>query len=427
MLTRLRQFLRSENIAIFSRSLVIQVAGYAISLALMPVAIAFYTPSDFGMLAVALFAANLLGSYGGLKLEWAIINEHSGRIARFLMRFALSLLICWALAAAVLFLAAPDSVYSYFAIGRLPALLALPAALVTGVGIFQQAWGIRQKAYRDVYLSRNAVMISRQLLQIGLGLLWPSIFSLLLSEIGARSIGIQLIVRRLGMRTRALGPARFLRSARNVLFGRYSHYSTVALPSSLFTFMMTQSLAVVFVPLFGLEVSGAFWLVQRIFGLPMALIGTVAADVFQGQIARRSDLDATRRLTWQTAILLCAFSFTLLPLGALLFWFLTQHFYEGKWALSGQIGLLMIPAFCIQFIASPLSRVLIVREKMHYKLIFDAALFLLLAGWLSGTIAAGITPFSSIALLSAAHFLAYLLYVLISLYVAAEGKSDRPL
>jgi hypothetical protein len=72
----------------------------------------------------------------------------------------------------------------------------------------------------------------------------------------------------------------------------------------------------------------------------------------------------------------------MIPAAAVAFWLFTQHFYAGKWLLSGQLALYLIPVICTQFIASPISRILIVRKKMNFKYVFDGTMFLGLASWL---------------------------------------------
>ena len=136
---RFRQLIRSENAAIFSRSIIIQVIGYGVSLALTPLAIAFYTPADFGLFAVAFFCANLLGTYGGLKLEWAVINENSETVAGLLLRFSLTLILAWGIVAAIAAVVVPQNLYAGLKLDRYAALLAAPVAVMIGFGLFLQS------------------------------------------------------------------------------------------------------------------------------------------------------------------------------------------------------------------------------------------------------------------------------------------------
>ena len=415
---RFHQLIRTDNAAIFSRSIVIQVIGYAVSLALTPLAIAFYTPADFGLFAVAFFYANLVGTYGGLKLEWAVINENSETVAGLLLRFSLTLLLAWGIVAAIAAVVLPQGLYVSLKLDRYAALLAAPIAVVIGFALFLQSWGIRTKRYSEVYLSRNSAMVSRQVLQIGLGLIWPSAFSLLIAEFVSRLIGVQIILRKLNQQLRLLAPARFCRLLGPLPIRRYGHYTKIALPSSVMDFLMTEGLAVIIVPLYGLDVAGAYWLVQRIFGIPIALIGTVAADVFQGQIARRRDHEAIFKQMVQVSTLLTGFSLIMMPAAAVAFWLFTQHFYGGKWLLSGQLALYLIPVICTQFVASPISRILIVREKMNYKYIFDGTMFVGLASWLLLTKMSSLSMLQSITYLVCVQTLAYGVYILLCFHVA---------
>lgn len=420
MLQRIRSFLRSENASILSRSIFMQVGGYSISFALMPVAIAFYDPAEFGMFAVALFMANLIGTYGTFKLEWAVINEHSWPAAHLLFGFVVSLLLSWGVLTFLAAVFAPPSVLTIFKLTRSAAVLASPVAVVTGLALLLQSWGIRNKAFRDVYLSKNAAMVGRQTFQIVLGIFWPSVTALLLAEFAARVLGIQIIADRLKRPPLPLAPRVFIRFFNRFLGRRYGHYSKIAFPSSVIDFIMVEGLAVVLVPLYGLSISGAYWLVQRIFAIPMALIGTVAADVFQGQIARRNDHAAVAELTSHVALLLSAISIVLIPTGIVAFRIFSGQFYNGKWMLSGQIALILLPALVLQFVASPLSRIFVVREMMHYKYIFDATMFVGLAIWIGLTWNGGLYVFQSIAILSGVQSFAYFVYIILSLIISRK-------
>jgi hypothetical protein len=413
-----RQLIRSENAAIFSRSIVIQIVGYGLSLSLTPLAIAFYAPTDFGLFAVAFFCANLVGTYGGLKLEWAIINENSATAAGRLLRFSLTLILAWGITAAITAALIPQSMYANLKFDQYMALLAAPLAVTIGFGLFVQSWGIRTKSYSYVYLSRNAAMVSRQIFQIGLGLIWPSAFSLLLAEFISRLIGVVIILKKLDQRIKFLTPARFFSLLGPLPLGRYGHYTKIALPSSLVDFLMTEGLAVIFVPLYGLDIAGAYWLVQRIFGIPIALIGTVAADIFQGQIARRHDHEAIFKQMTQVTLLLTTFSVIIMPAAAVAFWFFTWQLYGGKWLLSGQLALYLVPVICTQFVASPISRILIVREKMNYKYIFDGTMFAGLASWLLLAQLANLSFWQSIAFLAGAQTFAHCVYIFLCFQVA---------
>lgn len=425
-LRALTEHLKDANVSILSASVGIQLVGYGVSLLLTPLAIGFYTPQDFGKFAAVFFIANLMGSFGGLRLEWAVINEESDRAARHLVGFGYSLAFAWALVLLLTFLIVPEATLTPFGVTRLDMLWSAPIACVIGYGLFQQAYGIRMQKFSAVYTSRNVTMVARQTLQIVHGPFNTSVFGLLVSELGSRLAGNLLFARSLPERLPALPPSHFWKNINRNVVRRYGHYTKVALPSSLLNFALTEGLAVILLVLEGTEAAGSYWLVMRIFGLPIALIGNVVGDVLQGQMARqREPVQVRKKMRW-AGIFLGFFSLAFLPVGALLFWWLTGWLYDGRWAVSGVMAVILVPAICLQFVASPLSRSLIVLEMMQYKFIFDGTLLITVLAWIAFRTFLKLDIYASIAVLSAAQFVSYGVYLFLSFWVARFSRRLAP-
>lgn len=415
--------LSSGNLGVLSASIGIQVIGYMISLALMPLAIAFYTPEEFGRFAAVFFAANLIGGYGGLRLEWAVINEKSDRNALYLVAFGCTHVLVWVGLFIVATMASPSSFFRYFDIERWDLVWAAPMAAAIGYGIFQQSYGIRTHNFREIYLARNTTMVSRQAYQILFGFMYPSLLSICISEILSRVSGNILFSRAVRATFSTLPARNFVRRWWKNVSTRYSHYTQIALPSSLLNFGLTEGLGVVLLVVEGAEAGGSYWLVMRLFGLPMALIGTVVGDVLQGQMAKEPDRRITYRNIKGAGLLLTIFAIVFLPAGAVIFWWLTSFLYDGRWAVSGILSLVLVPAICIQLIASPLSRSLVALEKMQYKFIFDVALLVSISAWVFLKQYFQLELIESIAVLSAAQVFSYSIYLYLSLWVVrVEAK-----
>lgn len=415
--------LASGNLGVLSASIGIQIIGYMISLALMPLAIAFYTPEEFGRFAAVFFAANLIGGYGGLRLEWAVINEKSNRNALYLVAFGCTLVLVWVGLFIVATIASPSAFFRYFDLERWDLVWAAPMAAAIGYGLFQQSYGIRAHNFREIYLARNTTMVSRQAYQILFGWLYPSLLSICVSEILSRISGNILFSRAVSTKFSTLPAGHFARRWWKNVSSRYAHYTQIALPSSLLNFGLTEGLGVVLLVVEGAEAGGSYWLVMRLFGLPMALIGSVVGDVLQGQMAKERDRRVTYRNIKSAGLLLTVVAFVFLPAGAVLFWWLTSFLYDGRWAVSGVLALILVPAICIQFIASPLSRSLVALEKMQYKFIFDVALLISVCVWVFLKQYLHLDLIYSMAVLSVVQVISYSIYLYLSFWVVrVEAK-----
>jgi O-antigen/teichoic acid export membrane protein len=168
---------------------------------------------------------------------------------------------------------------------------------------------------------------------------------------------------------------------------RHKNYLQILLPSSLVNAVATALPLPLIARLFGLEAAGEFALISRIAAAPAALIGNSVADVFHGHLVqwlRAPGSTAIAEMN-RTALKLLIVSLLIYVPSAILAPTVFPIVFGPQWQQLGSIFAALAPFLCLGLVVSPLSRVLIVTERMHFKLWFDG-LFLVVpcsALWLA--------------------------------------------
>lgn len=128
---------------------------------------------------------------------------------------------------------------------------------------------------------------------------------------------------------------------------------------------------------YGAYEAGLLGLSMKILGAPLGLVGSAILDVFKTKASRDYlELGSCRKVYLET---LGVLSFVVF-----LFWFAGYYLIEDlfnilfgdKWSGAGQITLLLLPLYGVKLIASPLSYVFYIADKLLANMIWQIALVL---------------------------------------------------
>lgn len=385
--------------------------GQGVGLALAPLLTRIYDPSQFGVLGTYAAIVSVLGVAGSLRYEAAIPVAPDDRTARDLS--LLSLLIVAAATAALI---------AFVALGLGPLASALDLAYLDGIAwfiplgfvaaaIYQLLTSVTLRLQGFASIARTKIMqgASLPLSQLVLGLLSPTTFSLLVSDVIGRAAGsgtLGLFV----LRSRKALPRPSLRGLLEVA-AKYRHFPLFSCPAYTLNTLSLHLPPILLASSFGTAVAGFYVLSQRVVGLPMRLLGQSIAEVYTGRAAaliREGDATVTTlfdRIALRLAAAGALPSLALLVAGPLLFEWV---FGEG-WAESGTYVALLIPASFAQFVFSPLSQTLIFIERQRDQLALDvvrtsaSCLALLAPAWVDAS------PRTAILLYSLSMFGSYAL------------------
>ena len=358
----------------FVRAVAAIAGGTAVAQALTvlaaPILTRLYTPEDMGVYGLYLSFVGVASVAITLRYEVAIVAAHSEQHAIALTRACLVLsVLIGALAALTLELLRHLNLFEYGTLPTWSPWLAMIALVGVGWGTSLRYFAVRQGAFGLV----GRFTITQAMARVAGQLLFSPIGSggLITGEALGRIFGLRAF-------------AGYLRSVRAPtpvcpVLSAYSSYPLVQLPSGILNALAGLALVPVFATLFGTAVAGQLALVQRIIGLPMALVGTAIADVFYGQAAQlaRANPEALRPYLLRTMLRLALFS---VPFALLLFLAgpgLCRLVFGQSWSPAGEMLAILAPWMAMRFPVSSVSRVIFLSRYQSLKLAFDLASLLL--------------------------------------------------
>lgn len=131
---------------------------------------------------------------------------------------------------------------------------------------------------------------------------------------------------------------------------------------------------ILFSSYFGLAAAGFFALAQRACRTPIGLVGQSYGQVFRQQVSEQLDGDC------RPAFLHALKRLSLISFGpfVLLFFFAPKLFgfvFGEEWTEAGEYVRVMTPMFFLQFVATPVSYFVVLRERQGLDLAWQSALF----------------------------------------------------
>ncbi len=187
---------------------------------------------------------------------------------------------------------------------------------------------------------------------------------------------------------------------------RYAHFPRFQVPADFFNFLSNQLPVFMIKPFFGPTFLGLYSFSHRYLSIPVQLtsisIGSVYVQKARALSEHPEELAHLTRDLFKKQVWLGLIPFTILAFwGTKIFSLL----FGTEWAYAGSLAALLSPWLFFVFTGSPLSTILIAREKQKVSMIFNILLLLSRAGVLlaGGLILKELTP--TIALYSLTGFL----------------------
>ena len=339
-----------------------------------PILTRVYRPSDFGALQVFISIMGLLVVSASGRYEVAILLPEDEQSAVDLLGVSV---ICVCLATIACTTVVLICQYHWI----LPSgLLVLKGYLwllpfsVLGGGVYQvlSYWAMRRGDYSQIAKSKFTQAGSQVATQLGVGLLVHSPFGLLIGDSVGRVSGSSRFVRDLWRdyddQLRAIQSSRMVKLAT-----RYREYPLVSMWGALVNASGLALPSLFLVQYYGAQGTGWFALVNRVLGVPAALIGLSIAQVYASEAARlsRSDpkrlmnifLKTTRHMLY-LGLVPCVLFTILAP-------WLFQFIFGHGWHEAGEYARCLTFMFFASFIDSPVSMTLNILERQRAQFVWD--------------------------------------------------------
>lgn len=342
-------------------------------IAATPLLSRLYTPADFGMFGVFTAFIAVVSVAATLRLEMALPAAGDDAEEADLVVTILLVIVPVSLVLGALLW--PLTRFDVLGLGVLPTRAAgLASVTVLAVGLSNSLRYLQTRRRRFDVVGRAMSLqgFARGLVPV---MLYPASLGwsgLALGDTLGRLFGVRPMLSGVGEMVRARLQTYRMQDARATL-RRHQNFLRILLPSSLVDATAAALPLPIIARLFGLEAAGEYALVTRIAAAPGALIGNSIADVFHGHFVqwRQTGAGTARSELNRTARRLLAASMIIYVPAALLAPALFPIVFGEQWQRAGWTFAVMAPFLAIGLVVSPLSRVLIVTDRMQYKLLVD--------------------------------------------------------
>ena len=342
--------------------------GQLLLVAVTPLVTRLYTPAAIGLFTLYFTYVAFVQSGSSLMYSTAIPAAISEGEARTLTRLSLTLSVPYAiLGAAAFFMLRQLDLLGFSHFPLVASLLCAVSLALTGAFTTFRYLLVRHREYRGIARALLGQNGARAIGQVGGGLLSATWWTMALSDVVGRLFGILP-----GLRLLRAQPISEPAPSAQAVARRYRSFPLIYLPSILIDNFVVWLPLPLITAHYGLAAGGYFAIVIRVVGLPLGVIAASVADVFHGELAliARSGQSA-HQLFRRTAALLTAIG---VPLALLLYFLggpVLVTVLGHQWTQAGALCSVMAPWFLLQFIVSPLSRVVLVYEAQAWKLGYD--------------------------------------------------------
>ena len=403
-------------------------AAQLITVLSQPIVTRLYTPSDFGVLSVATSILSVLVSITCLRYEFAIPLPADNVEAANVVGLSLVVNVGMSLLTVLAVLLFGDWVLGLFHAEALRPYILLFALAQFGGGVTSTFinWAVRAKDYSGIAVNQLYQSITLVAVQIGLGIVRFGAPGLVLGAVAGNVAGSS----RLARASYRAEPAAFRQitvQGMRTAASRYRRFPIFSSGSALLGSIGLRAPLLLLVGFYGTEVGGQYALAERLLYLPLTLVAGGVGHVFIAQAARlaREESDALRKLFLRTTGILALLALGPAILIAILSPILFAPIFGAQWTQSGNFVATLVPMFYLAFVMTSTGDILYILERQRLHLVREILRLSGLGGSVLIASLLGLSPATSIVVLSIGGCVTYLLYGLIS-WRAIEEHHPRP-
>lgn len=347
----------------------------ALPVAISPILTRLYSPEDFGVLALFVAITTIFGSIANARYELAIMLPHEDEEA--LNIAALGLLTAFALSIVLLLLVLVFNAEICGLLGNErigPWLYLIPLSVFfTGLFNVLNYYNNRIKQYGDIARANVLKAIVMASVQLAAGGLKLGGGGLVLGHAASSLFANAKLLRNVRARVDFKGVVHWASMSR--LGRRYLDFPKYSMPSVLANSLSLQVASILIPAYYSVSTLGFYSVVQRVLGMPMALIGSAVSQVFfQTAVADRNRKGNALEVFDRTLFKLMSVS---IP-GGIFFYFIAPWafgiVFGAKWEVAGEYARILVPLYALRFVSSALSVVLTVFERQRQSLLINLAL-----------------------------------------------------
>ncbi len=413
----------------FTRNVLTLMTGttiaQAIPIAISPILTRIYTPEDFGILSLYSAAVAIIGSISSMNYEYAIMlpKKDEDAINLFALGFVITTFISLFMLLLIVFF------HNYFVellnnkeISVWLYLMPLSVFLIGLLNLLTY-FNNRKKQYKDLASATVVKSLALSVLQVGIGVIKSGASGLIIGQIFSNMFGnIKLLQNILNKKTLL---AKIDKEKMILLAKRYKDFPKFSVWATLTNTASFQVTNIFISALFSVATLGFYSLVQRVLGMPSALIGRSIGQVFFQEAAQERQNSGKAHKAFNSTIK------KLILIGILIFGFLFftvedifTFVFGQKWQIAGEYAKILMPLFFIRFISSTVSVINTVFEKNRNGLYINILLLLTALSVIWFAHIANLPPKKFFELFSFVMSIEYLLF-LFYYYKLARGDYEK--
>lgn len=347
--------------------------GMIIQVAASPVLSRMYADDDFGVLQLYTSAYAILSILATMRYELAILLPKDDEDAFDVLSVSCFCSIFFGILCFVFVTCVSVFNISLFGLNQVTWLKYVPlTAAVMGLYYSFNYWLNRRKRYMNLAINRVlqnvlivalSVVFSPKVLGIADGMILAYLIAMCVVTV-LLIIYVWIDYCRLQMK---FSFRRILQMAK-----RYRRFPINTMPTGLINNFAVQMPVFILSHFFGDGVVGQYYMMNRVLGTPVSIIGQAIGDVFRQRssqaYAEKGECKKLYATTAKALALIAIVPFALLMVIAKpgFAWILGD-----EWELAGAFVMLLAPFYFIRLVVSPLTSMTIIAEKQTYELIWQ--------------------------------------------------------
>ena len=420
LLAQARKGIQSKFVRNAGALMAYTVAGQLMTIAASFVLTRVYAPREFGLLGLLLSFPTLMGNAVSLNFHVAspapLRDEDGAMIAIGSIPITAFMTTLFSL----IFLAMVLTGQMGF--GALPswsALFVWGILQLTALASIFQYWCVRRQKFKTLGEGIVAMNGTRAFFQLGFAFFLPTWIGLVLGEMLGRLVQFLCYLRNSGREIYGFHKVATPRRILNTL-SRYRKFVTVLLPPMFLESAWAAAPVPLLSVLFGLTITGQYYLMRRVLDLPVSFISNTVGDAFYGRISEFARTDPARIrgmliTVFGGLVIIAAIGFAPLMLfGPTLF----SIIFGAPWHQAGLMAAIMAPPMVLQIGTAPVARVFGVTKKPALRYPFTTCEILGSSATFLGAWLFHWSVIWTVAGLSMVHAVSYLIYITTA-YIAA--------
>lgn len=351
----------------------------ALPIAVSPILTRLYTPADFGVFAIYMAIASILGVLVTGRYELAILIPKQDRDAIHIAALSAGLSVVISGLLFLVVIAFNQPIAQLLGSPELSAWLYWVPASTLLSGIYQSLnyWSNRKSQYKRLAISRTAQSGSTSLAQWGAGYVGVGATGLVGGQLAGQVLSTAVLTRLICKEDKAL--IQTIQKNRIIAMAKkYLNFPKYLIVAHGFNTASSQMPVMLLGALFNSATAGFYTLIQRVMGAPMTLVAGALGDVFRQEAsyayAHNGNCKAIYKKTFKRLLLISIVPF-------LIFFFVAPPLFSfvfgADWRIAGEYAQILTPMFFLRFITSPLSSVYVFAEKQRIDLLWQVSLFFL--------------------------------------------------